>query len=133
VHEGPENAGVPVDMGPTAVLRCGGVNLVLTSRKSLPGDQQQLKAVGIDPLRQRIIVTKAAVRWQGGFGPIAAHAIYVDTPGLGSVDLRRFEYQNLRRPIFPLDDEAVWRAETLAPQPAAQRATSPSSRARGWG
>ncbi|MGH2604021.1 MAG: M81 family metallopeptidase, partial [Dehalococcoidia bacterium] len=34
VNEGPENAGVPVDMGPTAVVRCGGVNLVLTSRKS---------------------------------------------------------------------------------------------------
>ena len=29
VHEGPENAGLPVDMGPTAVLCCGGVNLVL--------------------------------------------------------------------------------------------------------
>jgi microcystin degradation protein MlrC len=105
VHEGPENAGVPVDMGPTAVLRCGGVNLVLTSRKSLPGDQQQLKAVGIDPLRQHIIVVKAAVRWRGGFGPIARHAIYVDTPGLGSVDLRRFPYKQISRPIFPLDPE----------------------------
>ena len=68
VHEGPENAGVPVDMGPTAVLRCGGVNLVLTSRKSMPGDQQQLKSVGIDPARQHIIVVKAAVRWRGGYG-----------------------------------------------------------------
>jgi microcystin degradation protein MlrC len=105
VHEGPEYAGVPVDMGPTALLRCGGVNLVLTSRKSLPGDQQQLKAVGIDPVRQHIIVVKAAVRWRGGFGPIARHAIYVDTPGLGSVDLRRFPYRNFRRPIFPLDPE----------------------------
>src|SRR5215210_6623101 len=58
VHEGPENAGVPVDMGPTAVLRCGGVNLVLTSHKSMPGDQQQLKSIGIDPTRQQIIVVK---------------------------------------------------------------------------
>jgi microcystin degradation protein MlrC len=103
VHEGPENAGVPVDMGRTAVLRCGGVNLVLTSQKSMPGDQQQLKSVGIDPLRQHIIVVKAAVRWRGGFGPIARHAVYADTPGLGSVDLGRFAYKHLRRPIFPLD------------------------------
>jgi microcystin degradation protein MlrC len=106
IHEGPENAGVPVDMGRTAVLRCDGVNLVLTSRKCLPGDQQQLKSVGIDPLRQQIIVVKAAVRWRGGFGPIARHAIYVDTPGLGSVDLRRFPYKHIRRPIFPLDSDA---------------------------
>jgi microcystin degradation protein MlrC len=103
VHEGPENAGVPVDMGPTAVLRCGGVNLVLTTRKSMPGDQQQLKSVGIDPARQHIIVVKAAVRWRGGFGSIAKHAVYADTPGLGSVDLQRFPYRHVRRPIFPLD------------------------------
>ena len=108
VHEGPENAGVATGMGRTAVLRCGGVSLVLTSRKSMPGDQQQLKSVGIDPLRQKIIVVKAAVRWRGGFEPIAAHAIYVDTPGLGSVDLTRFPYQHIRRPIFPLDPETAF-------------------------
>jgi microcystin degradation protein MlrC len=105
LHEGPENAGVPVDMGPTAVLRCGGVNLVLTSHKSMSGDQQQLKSIGIDPTRQQIIVVKAAVRWRGGFGSIAKHAVYADTPGLGSVDLRRFPYQHIRRPIFPLDPD----------------------------
>lgn len=108
VHEGPENAGLPVDMGPTAVLRCGGVNLIVTSHKSMPGDQQQLKSVGVDPLRQKIIVVKAAVRWRGGYGPITSHAVYADTPGLGSVDLRRFPFQHIRRPIFPLDPETVF-------------------------
>jgi len=108
VHEGPENAGVPVNMGPTAVVVCEGVNLVLTSVKAMPGDQQQLKSVGIDPLSQKMIVVKAAVRWRGGFGPIAKHAIHVDTPGLGSVDLSRFTYHAIRRPIFPLDLETSW-------------------------
>jgi microcystin degradation protein MlrC len=108
VHEGPGNAGVPVEMGPTAVVRCGGVNLMLTSKKMMPGDQQQLKSVGIDPLSQKIIVVKAAVRWRGGFGPIAKHAIHVDTPGLGSVDLARFDFHHLRRPIFPLDPDTTW-------------------------
>ena len=50
-------------------------------------------------------MVKAAVRWRGGFGPIAKHAVYADTPGLGSVDLHRFPYQHIRRPIFPLDPE----------------------------
>jgi microcystin degradation protein MlrC len=110
VHEGPENAGVPVEMGPTAVVRAGGVNLVLTSVKAMPGDLQQLKSVGIDPARQKILVVKAAVRWRGGYQPITRHAIHVDTPGLGSVDLRRFDYRHLRRPIYPLDPETTWTA-----------------------
>ena len=74
----------------------------------MPGDLQQLKSVGIDPAEQRIIVVKAAVRWRGGYGPIAKHAIHVDTPGLGSVDLSRFEFRSVRRPIFPLDHGDFW-------------------------
>jgi microcystin degradation protein MlrC len=112
IHEGPENAGVPVANGPTVVLRCGGVNLILSTRTCMPGDQQQLKSVGIDPLSQQIIVVKAAVRWRGGFGPIAAQAIHVDTPGLGSVDLTRFDFKHIRRPIFPLDAGASWNPAT---------------------
>ena len=108
VHEGPENAGVPVDMGPTAVLRVDGVLLILTSTKCMPGDLQQLRSQGIEPTEQHIIVVKAAVRWRGGYGPIARDAIHVDTPGLGSVDLSRFEFSSVRRPIFPLDHGDFW-------------------------
>lgn len=104
VHEGPENAGVPACMGSTAVVRVEGINLVLTSRKTAPGDLQQLKSVGIDPARQKIIVVKAAVRWRGGYAPITKHSIDADTPGLGSVDLTRFPFCRLRRPIYPLDE-----------------------------
>ncbi len=107
-HEGPENAGVPVDMGPTAVLRVEGVNLVLTTYKTMPGDLQQLRSVGIEPSEQRILVVKAAVRWRGGYGPITKRAILVDTPGLGSVDLHRFGYKQIRRPVYPLDLETTW-------------------------
>ena len=104
IHEGPENAGVPAEPGPTAVVEVDGVTLVLNSKKVAPGDQQQLKSVGIDPLRQHIIVVKAAVRWRGGFGPIAKHAIHVNTPGLGDVRLRTpldLERTQMNWPIDP--------------------------------
>jgi microcystin degradation protein MlrC len=104
VHEGPENAGVPACMGPTAVVQVAGIDLVLTSRKTAPGDLQQLKSVGIDPARRKIIVVKAAVRWRGGYAPITKHSIDVDTPGLGSIHLTRFPFRHLRRPIYPLDE-----------------------------
>lgn len=51
---------------------------------------------------------EAAVRRRGGYGPIAAHAIHVDTPGLGSVDLSRFPFAKVTRPIFPHDPEMSW-------------------------
>lgn len=108
VHEGPENAGVPVDSGPTAVVVAGGVTVVITSRKTMPGDQQQLKSVGIEPTEQHILVMKSAIRWRGGLEAITARSIDVDTPGLGSVNLANFPYQRIRRPIFPLDRDTTW-------------------------
>ncbi|HYJ12061.1 MAG TPA: MlrC C-terminal domain-containing protein, partial [Thermomicrobiales bacterium] len=117
VHEGPENAGVPVDSGPTAVVVAGGVTVVLTSRKTMPGDQQQLKSVGIEPTEQHILVMKSAIRWRGGFESITTRSIDVDTPGLGSVNLANFPYQHIRRPIFPLDPETPWSPDVETPGP----------------
>jgi microcystin degradation protein MlrC len=108
IHEGPENAGVLVESGPTAVVRSGGISVVLTSTKIAPGDQQQLKSVGIWPDKQHIIVVKAAIRWKGGYEPIARHVLYVDTPGLGATDLTRFPFRNLNRPIYPLDEDVAF-------------------------
>ena len=108
VHEGPENAGVAAEPGLTAVVEVDGVQLILNSLKIAPGDLQQLKSAGIDPARQKIIVVKAAVRWRGGYAPITKHAIHVNTPGLGSIDLASFGFENVSRPIWPLDNIEHW-------------------------
>jgi microcystin degradation protein MlrC len=108
IHEGPENAGVPVHHGPRAVIDVGGNLVVLERIKTAPGDLQQLRAIGIEPANQHILVVKAAVRWRGGYLPITKRHIDVDTVGLGSVNLDGFDFRQIRRPIFPLDEEASW-------------------------
>ncbi len=114
IHEGPENAGVPVHNGPTAIIEVAGNLVVLESVKTAPGDLQQLKSIGIDPTGQHILVVKAAIRWRGGYLPITKHHIDVDTPGLGSVNLANFDFQHVRRPLFPLDLDTTWDAERPA-------------------
>jgi hypothetical protein len=48
------------------------------------------------------------VRWRGGYAPITRHAIHVNTPGLGSVDLKSFGFESVLRPIWPLDEIETW-------------------------
>ncbi len=95
--------GRDVNMGLCAVVRCGGVRVLLNERKTPPGDLAQLRSQGIIPEQQHIIVAKSAVAFRGAYGPIAAEIYEVDTPGLCSADLSRFPYQKLARPIYPLD------------------------------
>jgi microcystin degradation protein MlrC len=96
-------AGTHIDMGPSAVVRCRGVLLLLTSRKTPPFDLGQLRSQGILPEQQRVIVVKAAVAHRAAYDPIAASMYWVDTPGPCSSNLRSLPYRKVRRPIFPLD------------------------------
>lgn len=96
--------GREVQMGRCAVVRADGVRLLLTERKTPPGDLAQLRSQGIAPEVQRIIVVKSAVAFRGAYQPIAGEVVEVDTPGLVAADLARFTYRHLPRPIFPLDE-----------------------------
>jgi len=100
--------GREVDMGRCAVLRCNGLRILLTERKTPPGDLAQLLSQGIAPGDQRIIVVKSPVAFRGAYAPIAADIVVVDTPGLCTADLRRLEYTKVKRPAFPIDRDVEW-------------------------
>jgi microcystin degradation protein MlrC len=100
---GPMRDGVVDDQGRTAVIRSGGVLLVLTERRMPMWNLEQLRRLGIEPTRLRIVVVKAAIAYRAAYAPIAKQIIEVDTPGLASADIKRYSYHHLRRPIYPLD------------------------------
>ena len=95
--------GEKVEMGRCGWLRVGGVNILLTERKTPPLDLAQLRHIGIVPETQQMIVVKSAVAYRAAYMPIAAAVIEMDTAGLCSANLSRFDYQHVLRPIFPLD------------------------------
>lgn len=110
VQKGSWMTGREMNMGRSVVFTCGdgGIQLLLTERKMVPFDAEQLRSQGIVPEAQHIIVVKSAVAWRAAYGDIAPLAIPVDTPGLCSTHLERFPYRKLRRSIYPLDREMEW-------------------------
>ena len=97
--------GDTLDMGDSAWLRSGGVNIVLNSRKTPPFDLAQLRGMGIVPEEQKMIAVKAAVAYRAAYLPIASRIIEMDTAGLCTANLHRFDYRHVPRPIFPLDTQ----------------------------
>ena len=95
--------GREVNMGRCAIVHSHGIRILLTERKTPPGNLAQLRSQGLVPEQQKIIVAKSAVAFRGAYGPIAGAIFEVDTPGLCTANLRRFPHQKLRRPIYPLD------------------------------
>lgn len=92
-----------VTMGPCAVVRCGGITILLTSRATPPFDLAQWRSQGIIPETLRVIAVKAAVAHRQAYEPISKASYTLNTPGPCAPDLRRLPYQHVRRPVFPLD------------------------------
>ena len=96
------------DQGTTAVLELERGNLVvLNTLRHPPFSLGQITSLGIDPSTLRAIVVKAAVAYKAAYEPIAGKIIEVDTPGLTASNPARYTYRRIRRPIMPLDPEAL--------------------------
>lgn len=95
-------AGDRFDMGPCAVVKHGGLTILLTSRKTPPFDLGQWRSQGIDPEQLSYIGVKAAVAHRRAYDPIAARMLWVDTPGPCSSNLTSLPFKRVRRPVFPL-------------------------------
>ncbi|MCP8937739.1 M81 family metallopeptidase [Alsobacter sp. SYSU M60028] len=95
--------GVNIEMGPSATVRCGGVTILLTSRKTPPFDLGQLRSQGIEPERLSFVGVKAAVAHRRAYDRLGGRSYWVRTPGPCPSDLTTLPYRKIRRPIFPLD------------------------------
>lgn len=99
--------GLRASLGQTAVVRCGNTDVILTERASSQTHPGYFRAVGIEPRERRIIVVQSAHLFRAAF-EVAEHIprmiLEVDSPGITSPNARRFSYQQLARPIYPLDD-----------------------------
>jgi microcystin degradation protein MlrC len=116
-NDGPMNAGVETAMGPTAVLRIGGVDVVTISNRIQTIDLQVFLSQGIDPRTRSVLVVKSVQHYRAAFAPIAREIVLVDSGGICSPDLGRLRFTRLRRPIWPLDEinDPLAGAATAAP------------------
>ncbi|MBN9089513.1 MAG: M81 family metallopeptidase [Reyranella sp.] len=102
-NDGPMNAGVESNMGPTAVLRIGGIDVVTISNRIQTIDLQTFLSQGIDPRARDVLVVKSVQHFRAAYAPIAREIVLVDSGGICSPDISRLKFRKLRRPIWPLD------------------------------
>jgi microcystin degradation protein MlrC len=103
VFTGPMYTGVRSHLGRTAVLDTGRARIVVTERHHEPFDLVIFRHCGIEPTRARYIMLKSRIHYRAGFKPIASHIVECRGEGVTDADLSVYRYEQLKRPIFPLD------------------------------
>ncbi len=99
----PMGKGTQMDMGPTAVLEVGSVKVVVCSRNVEPWDPGCFRSVGIEPTEMRYLILKSRIHYRAGFADISSKDIPCNGVGVTSSDNSLFTFENVRRPIYPLD------------------------------
>jgi len=107
-----------VDLGLSAALRIGGkdgVVVVVISARHQTADPMFFEMLGLNIGAARTVCVKSRGHFRAGFAPWfpPENVFEVDTAGLTSPVLQRFDWKNLPRPIYPLDEEAVWTVQQL--------------------
>jgi len=99
---GPMWQGVRFSMGATAVVRIGGIDVIISSVPTAVMDLNVFRSVGIDPEKLTTIGLKSRNHFKAAYAPIARDTILVDAGGIASMRLKELSYRNIPRPIWPL-------------------------------
>jgi microcystin degradation protein MlrC len=102
--DGPMIDGLGGSFGPTAVLRVGGIEILVVTIPHQILDLQQFKAFGIDPQSKHVVALKSMQHFRAAFEPIAGQVMVCDSGALCTPRYNRLPYRNVPRPIFPLDE-----------------------------
>ncbi|MDX1376777.1 MAG: M81 family metallopeptidase [Burkholderiales bacterium] len=105
-NEGPMSKGARGDMGLSAVLDTGKVEIAVISRHTEPYDIAPFRLLGIDPAKKRYLMLKSRVHWRAGLGPLARATVECAGTGVCTSDYAQLDFRRVRRPIYPLDPDA---------------------------
>ncbi|MEM7222096.1 MAG: M81 family metallopeptidase [Pseudomonadota bacterium] len=103
---GPMMTGLAVDLGRTAVLESGPLQLIVSEQRCEPTDLGYLAHTGLVPTDKKYLVLKSRQHFRAGFEKIARHIVLAAGPGVCGSDYSQFPFRRLKRPIYPLDDFA---------------------------
>jgi microcystin degradation protein MlrC len=93
------------DMGSSAVLRVGQVQVLITTHATYDWADEQYRSFELDARRAKFVVVKNPMNYRIGLQGVYRAAYILDTPGPTPAVVDRLDYKHVRRPYFPADRE----------------------------
>ena len=103
LEHAPDAVSVAPVVGPTAVLRAGGLQIVIATHPTYEWTGEQYSSVGVDVTAPKFAVVKNPMNYRMVY-PDAPVVIVIDSPGPTPASVRSLPFERMQRPFFPLDD-----------------------------
>ena len=95
------------DAGPAVVLASQGIDIIVTERRIAVVSPEIMESSGVQLADYRIIVVKLGYLWDA-LRKISKRSILALTPGASCEAIEKMKFQNIRRPIYPIDTDFDW-------------------------
>lgn len=102
VNTGPMMHGLPMSVGPTAVIGIGPVSVIVTSACGSAHDPAFYGLHGIDLADVAVLCVKAKNHFRAAFGAICPVMIDIDAPGPAALEIARFPFRLAPPGLHPL-------------------------------
>lgn len=115
IPEGVGSAGTIVNLGQTAVIRFGTLDVLVCELISGNGDPQLYRAFGIEPSHYSLVVVKANTSFRARYEAFAGVIVDTDTPGAAAARVSELPFRRVARDIYP------WVDTSFSPAPKVLR------------
>jgi microcystin degradation protein MlrC len=92
-------------MGPSAVVRCGCVDVLITTHATYDWADEQFRSAGLYAAGAKLVVVKNPMNHRLGYAGITVASFILDTPGPTPATLHHVRYQRMQRPYYPADQD----------------------------
>ena len=106
--EGKHFAGLQQDMGGAAILRIRNIHVLVGRRPVICSEPNLYRCADLEPADYKIVGIKSPGSFRPNFASISATVFHLDMPGASSPHLASMPWQNVGRPLFPLDEDAPY-------------------------
>ena len=104
--DGKFSASTTMDAGVTVCLGIDNLRLVLTEHPIWGPQPSLFRKVGIEPFEAKVVVVKSGIGYKVTYGSVAKGIVDADCPGPGSRNVAHFDFNQIPRPMFPLDEDS---------------------------
>lgn len=96
-HLWPQKRGEPIkwEAGHVVALRCGGIDIVVSSKRVQCFSPCIFTDLGIDYAGKHLVVVKSTQHFYSAFAPLAERILYMAAPGAVVPDVRRISYKKM--------------------------------------
>jgi microcystin degradation protein MlrC len=103
IHKGNILGWYSEDAGRAAVVNTGNITIIITEKRTALIRREIFESVGVNPDDFNIVIVKLGYLYPD-LAKIAPEAILALTPGASTERLEDMGHKNIRRPMYPLDD-----------------------------